>query len=332
MPGATIAAEIDLLIYPMAQLSAVHGLTDLFLVANRLAHARLGAGAPRLRIRHLSQDDVSDAVVSVFDTDPDQAAVADVIILPPSLADPQSRSTLAPLADWLRERHARGAVLASVCAGAFLLAETGLLTGRSVTTHWIHAHELAARFPDVTVDINQLLVDDGDVVTAGGLMAWTDLGLRLVDRLLGPVSMVETARFLLVDPPGREQRYYSAFSPNLAHGDTAVLKAQHWLQTDAAVSATVAAIAAYVGMEERTFQRRFRRATGLRPREYCQQLRVGKARALLESSREPVEQIAWRVGYEDPASFRRAFARYTGLSPRDYRRRFGASRRREPVF
>ena len=295
MPKATIAAEIDVLIYPKAQLSAVHGLTDLFLVANRLAHERLGAEAPRLRIRHLGQDGASGAVVSVFDTDPDRAGAPDVIILPPSLADPQSGSALAPLAGWLRERHARGAVMASVCAGAFLLAETGLLAGRLVTTHWIHANELAARFPDVRIDIKRLLVDDGDVVTAGGLMAWTDLGLRLVDRLLGPVSMVETARFLLVDPPGREQRYYSAFSPNLGHGDAAVLKAQHWLQTDAAITATVAAIAPHVGMEERTFQRRFRRATGLKPSEYCQQMRVGKARALLEGTQASVDKWLGRL-------------------------------------
>ena len=323
----TIAAEIDLLIYPEAQLSAVHGLTDLFLVANRLARERLGAEAPHLRIRHLAQDGASGAVIGVFDTDPDSAGAPDVIVLPPSLADPRSGSALVPLAGWLRERHAQGAVLASVCAGAFLLAETGLLSGRLVTTHWIHANELAARFPDVRIDIDRLLVDDGDVITAGGLMAWTDLGLRLVDRMLGPVSMVETARFLLVDPPGREQRYYSAFSPILGHGDAAVLKAQHWLQTDAAITATVASIAAHVGMEERTFQRRFRRATGLRPSEYCQHVRIGKARALLEGTQDPVEQVAWRVGYEDPASFRRAFAKCTGLSPRAYRRRFGASPR-----
>src|SRR3546814_16738356 len=104
------------------------------------------------------------------------------------------------------------------------------MAGRMMTTHDVHAELLQDRFPEVSVDADQLIIDDGDVITAGGLMAWTDLGLKLVDRFLGPTVMFETARILLVDPPGREQRYYSVFSPRLPHGDAAVLKVQPWLQ------------------------------------------------------------------------------------------------------
>jgi len=219
--------------------------------------------------------------------------------------------------------HAEGTLLCSVCAGAFLLAGTGLLDGRAATTHWTYAEALAARFPKLRVDVDKLVIDDGDIITAGGLLAWTDLGLKLVDRLLGPTVMLETARFLLVDPAGREQRFYSSFSPRLQHGDAAVLKVQRWLQTQEGAKASVPAMAALAGLSERTFLRRFLKATGLKPTEYCQHLRVGKAREMLEFTGNSIDEIAWRVGYEDPGSFRKIFLRVMGLSPGEYRRRFG---------
>jgi transcriptional regulator GlxA family with amidase domain len=244
------------------------------------------------------------------------------VIVPPCLGHLPQGDFIGPLAAWLRERHATGTVLASVCAGAFLLAETGLLSGRAATTHWILANDLAARFPEIRVDADKLIIDDGDIITAGGLMAWIDLGLKLVDRLLGPTAMAETAHFMLVDPPGREQRYYSAFSPKLAHGDKAILKVQHWLQTQGVRRIGLDVMASQAGLEPRTFFRRFRHATGLKPIEYCQHLRIGKARQMLEAGPQSIDQIAWDVGYQDSASFRKVFIKLTGLSPGDYRKRF----------
>jgi transcriptional regulator GlxA family with amidase domain len=139
--------------------------------------------------------------------------------------------------------------------------------------------------------------------------------------------MLETARYLLVDPPGREQRYYSNFSPRLNHGDEQILKVQHWLHASGARQVTLAAMSERARLEERTFLRRFRRATGLRPTEYCQHLRIGKAREMLEFSNRTVEQIAGAAGYEDPGAFRKVFHKITGLSPGDYRNRFGLTGR-----
>ncbi|MCK0207597.1 GlxA family transcriptional regulator [Starkeya koreensis] len=318
-------AEIAILLYPGAQLGAAHGLTDLFSVANLLARRRLGAAAPRLRISHWRGSESGTDAERVFDSDPGVPGEPDFIIMPPAVIAPITAEEAAPLAVWLRERHKGGATLASVCAGAFLLGETGLLEGRAATTHWFYANDFAERFPNARVDIDKLVIDDGDLITAGGLMAWTDLGLRLVDRLLGPTAMLETARFLLVDPPGREQRYYSVFSPRLRHGDEAVLKVQHWLQATGAREATLDAMADKAGLEPRTFLRRFHKATGLKPTEYCQHLRVGKAREMLETTTRPVDQVAWDVGYEDPGAFRKVFVKVTGLGPREYRQRFGVA-------
>lgn len=326
---STPIADIAVLIYPGAQLGAAHGLTDLFSVANLMVKRHLGDDAPGLRFGHWRGREDGEGAERIFDSHPGLPGEPDFVILPPAVIAPITAEEAAPLAAWLRVRHARGATLCSVCAGAFLLGETGLLEGRAATTHWFYANDFSERFPNARMDIDKLVIDDGDLITAGGLMAWTDLGLRLVDRLLGPTVMLETARFLLVDPPGREQRYYSVFSPKLRHGDEAVLQVQHWLQATGARDATLVAMADKAGLEPRTFLRRFHKATGLKPSEYCQHLRVGKAREMLEATTRPIEQVAWDVGYEDPGSFRKVFVKVTGLGPREYRQRFGLAALRE---
>ena len=134
--------------------------------------------------------------------------------------------------------------------------------------------------------------------------------------------MAETARMLLVDPPGREQRYYSGFVPRLNHGDAAILKAQHLLQANEGKKARLSALAAAAGLEERTFLRRFQKATGLTATDYAQRLRVARAQELLQFGQQPIERIAWQVGYSDPGAFRKVFLRIVGLPPGEYRQRF----------
>ncbi|WP_341235595.1 GlxA family transcriptional regulator [uncultured Sulfitobacter sp.] len=316
--------RIGIVLYPGAQLSAALGLTDLFLIAGRIAE-RSDQGVPRLRVQTLQACEpappmpAGDPEASGHDNAPCQ-----VLILPPSLEAPIQPDVAAPLAAWLRERHGEGTMLASVCGGAFLLAETGLLSGRGATTHWTYAEDFRERFPDVALDTDRLIIDGGDIISAGGLMSWTDLGLKLVDRFLGPVVMAQTARMMLVDPPGREQRYYSGFAPRLTHGDAAVLKAQHFLQANEGRDVRLATLAEEAGLEERTLLRRFQKATGLTTTEYAQRLRVAKAQELLQFGRLPVERISWEVGYSDAGAFRKIFHRYVGLTPGEYRQRFHA--------
>lgn len=316
-----------MLLFPQAHMAAVHGLTDLFGFADALTRERLGIETPRFRVSHFGVGR-SGAMERRFDTLPGAETQPMVVIIPPCHINTAIDTDIdtATFVAWLRERHAAGATLASVCGGTFLLAETGLLDGLTATTHWLYSNDLATRFPAVQVDTGPLLIDHGRVVTAGGLMAWADLGLTFVNRLLGAAAMIETGRFMMVDPPGREQRFYSAFTPALNHGDEAVLKVQEALKTDPTSGITVSALATLAGLHERTFVRRFRKATGLKPNDYQQHLRVDKARQLLEATVQQVDTIAWSVGYSDPSSFRRVFARITGLSPGNYRKRFAHER------
>ena len=319
MTGAA-RAELGIILYPGCQTAMVHGMTDLFEIAGQFSVKRGGAS---VRVSHwrLGPD---GGFARAFDSHPElrQDIEPSILLVPGRLTGPMEAQEAAPYARWLLDRHARGTTLAANCGGVFALAATGLLSGRPATTHWLFGDQFRTRFPDVRLDTDRIVIEDGDILTAGGLMAWTDLGLRLVDRLLGSTVMADTGSFMLIDTTGREQRHYSRFAPRLTHGDEAILKVQHWLQAREAKAVSVVEMARLVAMEERTFQRRFKAATGMKPTEYAQHLRVGKARELLEFSRRPVDQIAFAVGYEDATSFRKIFHRLVGLSPGDYRHRF----------
>ena len=314
--------EVGSVLYPGSQTAAVLGMTDLLTYAEELARGKHSSDRPLLRVSHWEWQDEAGEPAQVFDTAPGAAGNPSILVIPPGLGQPLSRGMAAQWAEWLKGQHAQGTSLGSVCKGAFLLGETGLTTGRTVTTHWSYEEQLLSRFPGTKVDTDRLIIDDGDIITAGGVMAWIDLSLKLVDRFLGPTIMVETARTFLVDPPGREQSYYSAFAPKLNHGDTAILKVQHWLQATEGKETNLALLAAQAGLEQRTFIRRFQKATGLTTSEYIQRLRVGKARELLQFTKSPVERIAWDVGYTDPSAFRKVFGRIVGLTPQEYRQRF----------
>ncbi|WP_235909081.1 GlxA family transcriptional regulator [Brucella anthropi] len=304
-------------------MSAILSMTDLFLVSNRFSSPHTPSGPNRITVSHWCIEAEGSLPQRVHEIGSSTRTGPDVLILPPSLDSPATAAIAAPYVNWLRDRHTAGSILASVCAGAFLLGETGLLDGRPSTTHWILENQFRERFPRVPLDVDRLLIDCGQILTAGGVMSWTDLCLRLVERLRGAEVMTQTARFLLVDPPGREQRYYSIFSPRMGHGDAAILEVQHWLQETDATDISLKTLATRAGLERRTFLRRFRKATGMSTSEYGQRLRVSKACELLQFSAFTVEQIAWQTGYGDPGAFRKIFARFIGLTPGEYRRRFG---------
>ncbi|MCX5495839.1 GlxA family transcriptional regulator [Kaistia dalseonensis] len=320
-----IVADIGLVIYPDSQLAAVYGLTDLFRIASEISEAQAQSRPTAIRVSHWRRDPVDGVIGCVYDSHPGQPHKLSHLIAPPSLIMPEKMQSMSGFSGWLLDHHAGGATICSVCAGAFVLGEAGLLDGREVTTHWAFAEELARRFPTIRVDVDRIMIDDGDVITAGGILAWTDLGLSLVERFMGPSIMLDTARFLLADPPGRTQQPYRHFLPRRDHGDLAILRSQHWMHATSAKEVSVPELARRAELEERTFLRRFRKATGLRPTEYAQQIRISKAREALELSNRSVEQIAWQVGYSDPSAFRRLFQRVTGLTPNEYRQRFGVN-------
>ncbi|WP_299195985.1 helix-turn-helix domain-containing protein [uncultured Amphritea sp.] len=308
--------NIAVIDYPGGMKSAIEGLSELFGMANRLSLER--PEGVHFEIRVLSSGELADLSAPVI-TD-----VPQVIILPPCIVGSFYTDEQPILSEWLKAMHASGVLLCSVCAGAFILAQTGLLNQRAATTHWMLAEQLAQRFPDIRVDDSKILINDGDLITAGGLMAWLDLGLELVAQFGSPALMRQLGKHLVVDTAPRQQRYYRCFMPPFDHGDRAVLKSQHYLQSHSHTSVTVKQLAEDCHLTERTFLRRFVRATGYKPKEYIQQLRISKACEALEGSTESIEAISLNSGYDDVSAFRKVFIKIIGLTPREFRRRFSA--------
>jgi transcriptional regulator GlxA family with amidase domain len=318
--SANTAHEIGIVHYPGAQIACILGLTDLFGVA--LDQRRSGQNP--IRVTHWQPRHGHDVNLScVYDSDPRGNPKPRTLIIPPTMVNLPEPDVPAGVVSWVRDRHAEGATLVSLCSGAFILAETGLVDGKSVATHQICAEALARRFPQIVVDVNRRIIDHGDIITAGGFLSWVDLALFLVDRILGPAIRAETARFVLSDPAAGEARYFSGFAPPLTHGDRAVLKAQEWVHMRDGRGVSLPAMATAAGLEQRTLLRRFASATGMTPIEYCRAVRIARARELLEGGQTSQKQIAQSLGYKDVASFARVFRKAVGSAPGAYRKRFG---------
>lgn len=296
--------------YPDALKSAIYGLEELFVLANRVC---------------VEQNINCEFSASIISTPFLIKQSFQIVILPPSHAGHYYLKPTSTLIDWLNQQHKAGAVLASACAGAFILAHTGALNQRSVTTHWGLAYEFKHHFPQQILDSNRILIDHGDVVTAGGMMSSLDLGFDIVAKHAGSSVMRQLGKILVVDTAPREQRYYQQFVPPMTHGDQAVLVAQQQINLNYAQALTVSQLAELVHLSGRTLQRRFIQHTGFSPNQYIQQLRIQKACDLLETTQHSFEHIAHLVGYQDNTACRKTFIKVIGLTPGAFRQRFRSS-------
>jgi len=251
----------------------------------------------------------------------------DIVIVPAVMVEGGQwrRGRYPALVGWLTEMHARGALLCSACSGVLLLAETGLLDGHDATIHWAYAQTFRRNFPNVHLRLEKVLITTGDrqqFVMSGASASWHDLVLYLVARHVGPEAAQAIAKFMLLQWHTEGQGPYVVFRAPTDHGDAVVLAAQEWLNEHFSVAAPVEQMAKHSGLAERSFKRRFTRATGYSSIAYVQYLRIEEAKRQLERTDVPVEEISWNVGYEDPAFFRRLFKRITRISPGAYRRKF----------
>jgi transcriptional regulator GlxA family with amidase domain len=227
------------------------------------------------------------------------------------------------LVAWLSGMAGRVRRLGSICTGAFLLAESGLLDGRRATTHWYWCQQLADEFRNVTVEPDRISVRDGAVYSSGGVTAGIDLALSLIEEDWGRETAVMIGRWMLVFPsrPGGQ----SQFSNCLVKGSAArrdFRELQDWIIGHPGEDLSVEALADRVSMSPRHFARTFYREVGLSPAKFVELARLEKARAQLEQTRLPVEIIAGQSGFGTPESMRRAFQRTLKVSPQDYRARF----------
>lgn len=214
--------------------------------------------------------------------------------------------------------HMNGATACAVCRGVFILAASGILKNREITTNWKFVKVFTERHSGIIVRPEKLLIDDEDIITTSGVMSWIDLGLNLVEKKLGTAVMQELAKFLTVDISTKEQRPYQKFSPSINHHDPVILTIQNHIFSNYQSIGKISNLAELAKLSERTFHRRFFRATGINPKEYLQKLRVQKACDLMQRSDLSIEQLASAVGYQNSASFRRVFTKTMGQTPSSF--------------
>lgn len=251
----------------------------------------------------------------------DELVFADTVLVP-GCRSVHSRPPPA-LIEALQQAHDAGARIAAICSGAFVLAEAGLLDGRRATTHWLHAEELATRYPTITVDAQVLYVEDG-VFTSAGTAAGIDLCLELVRRDHGTAVTNLLARYL-VTPPHRDggQAQYAQL-PEKSTADDVLAPLLEWARSHLDRQLTINDLARRSHLSSRTLIRRFQDALGMPPLRWVQHARLRLAQHLLETTDTPVDQIATQVGFGSAANLRHYFAKHVGVPPQTYRHTFGA--------
>jgi transcriptional regulator GlxA family with amidase domain len=252
---------------------------------------------------------------------PDVVVVGDLMVAPGD--DSPGFDAAVP---WLLACHAQGALVASACSGAVLLARTGLLEGQDATSHWAYCDHLQRAHPTTRWHADRGLVTCGEgqrILMAGSGVSWHLLVLALVARFAGPEEAMRVARINLMDLSSTNPVAYASLTHGSIAADPVVAACQQWAARHYDSAAPVAQMVAMSQLPERTFKRRFAQATGMAPLDYVHHVRLEEAKQMLERGSEAVEAIAMDIGYSDSSFFSRLFRRKVGMSPVQYRQRFG---------
>ncbi len=229
---------------------------------------------------------------------------------------------------WLQQQYSQGAELASICVGAFLLAATGLLTGKKATTNWLFADRFRKQYPMVDMTDDRVIVDQGRLYSCGGAFSFTSFMIYLIEKLCGHEEAITASKILMINVHEQPQSSFSIFRFQHEHADDVIAQAQQFIEKNYRQALTLDLLAARCNMSVRNFIRRFEQATSNTPLEYLQRVRVEAAKKMLESRKGGVEQVASRCGYEDSDYFRKIFKRYVSMTPRAYQEKYGKERGR----
>jgi transcriptional regulator GlxA family with amidase domain len=226
------------------------------------------------------------------------------------------------LIPWIRRHYEKGAHVASICTGVFLLAETGLLNGKSATLHWGFTNTFRKRYPRVELEQDRMFIDHGRLYCSAGVSAGLDLTLYLVEKFCGRRAAVVSAKTMVLNMGRERQTPYEYFLTPIDHGDPLIAKAQKWMEQHQTEQIDYERLARKFRISRRSLERRFKQAVGVTPLVYLQKLRVEFAKRLLEEGSQTFNEITYQVGYEDISFFRKIFIRLTGLRPKEYQQRF----------
>lgn len=322
--------QVSLVALPDAVASTLFGIYDVMNAPRMMRLAMTAARSP-FQVEIVGETagplQLASGVPITVARAADEVEATDIVIVPSVLlqSDAWAKGRYPKLVAWLRRMYDGGAVLCSACSGIFLIAETGLFDGRDATVHFGYARAFAKTYPDVAIHPERVLVISGrheELVSSGASTTWHDMVLYLIARFAGATTAQEIARMFALQWHQDGLTPYIVFEGRTEHGDAEIQSAQQWLGEHFSIANPVDEMIKRSKLAERTFKRRFVAATGLAPIAYVQRLRIEDAKRRLERTDASVDEISWRVGYEDAAFFRRLFKRTTGMAPGAYRKRF----------
>lgn len=256
-----------------------------------------------------------------------EAGQFDLIIVPAIFGDIskeiRNNSDYIP---WIAAQHAKGAEIASLCMGAFLLAETGLLNGKRCTTHWLGAEAFRQQYPAIELLEQKVIVDENGLYSSGGAYSFLNLILHLVEKYNGREMALQCAKVFEVNIDREQQAEFAIFHGQKTHEDEPIKKAQIYIENNVGDKISVEKLADMFAISRRNFVRRFKKATSNTPLEYIQRVKVEAAKKKLESSVDSVNHIMYDIGYNDGKAFRNLFRKYTGITPTEYKSRYNRVR------
>jgi transcriptional regulator GlxA family with amidase domain len=234
-----------------------------------------------------------------------------------------------PMIDWIEKQYKRGAEIASICTGAFLLAASGLLDGRVCSTNWAVADSFRTMFPYVNLQTDKLITDENGIYTSGGAYSFLNLVIYLIEKYYDRQTAIFCSKVFQVDMDRQSQSPFIIFTGQKSHGDEMVIRAQAWIEGHVDERISVEHLSSRFAVGRRNFDRRFIKATGNTPVEYSQRVKIESAKKAFETSRKTINEVMYEVGYSDVKAFREVFRKITGMSPLEYRGRYNREGVRE---
>ncbi len=224
--------------------------------------------------------------------------------------------------EWIAKQYKNGAEIASICTGAFMLASSGLLDGKSCSTHWAAADNFRTMFPEVNLQTDQLITDENGIYTNGGAYSFLNLMIYLVEKYYDRQTAIFCSKVFQIEMDRNSQSAFTIFTGQKLHGDEMVKKAQTFIESKLDEKISVEHLSSKFSVSRRNFDRRFIKATGNTPLEYSQRVKIELAKKALETSRKTINEVMYEVGYSDVKAFREVFRKMTGMSPLDYKAKY----------
>lgn len=317
--------QISILVPKGAVLGSIEGPRQLFAQVNQFLKAR--GEAPAFHIQLVGLSPATPLAGGAFTANShvllNQVDKTDLIIIPAFDGDiPHLLELNKDFVPWISDQYAKGAEVASLCMGAFILAQTGLLNGKKCATHWVAANAFRKMFPEVNLIAERVVTDERGIYSSGGAYSYLNLVLYLIEKYAGRDMAILCSKVFAIEIERDSQSPFIIFSGQKEHEDAPVKKAQEFIESNFQEKITVDQLSDMLALSRRSLERRFKQATSNTVNEYIQRVKIEAAKKGFETSRKNINEIMFEVGYSDTKAFRTTFKKITGMSPLDYRNKY----------